>query len=115
MNTRFSRTVILTAAVQKALKEGRMTLQPGQWVEDVAGRKGQYIATRNGTVFVSWADREGETFDDRTQRFCRAIWHQRRKCRGPVSAILGAPASLSLKAIQDFVGKRYDTFNELLT
>ena len=112
MNHKFLPTVTLTPSVRAAVEAGTLDLRPGQWVRDpLSGRKGQVIHIRNRTLYVSWTER-GEDFDARTQRFCRAVWHQRRKCRGPVTAVLGAPRSVNLQDIKGWFAKRFDTFAE---
>lgn len=105
----FLPTIRLSGSVLTAVEAGTLKLRTGQWVTDGA-RKGQFICARNGVAFVSWLaetprKREVEGFDGRTQRFCRAVWHQKRKTVGPMQAVLGAPRSLTLWDVKEWLFK----------
>ena len=107
MNAVFLPTVDLSApGVMAALECGSLRLRPGQWVTDGKGHKGQYIVTRRGVVYVSWAGK-GERFTERTQRFCRANWHQNHKAVDPVRAVTHAPASLSFFEVREWFASHF--------
>ncbi|EEE42842.1 hypothetical protein [Roseibium alexandrii] len=112
MNHKFLPTITLDLATLEAIKSGELEIRPGQWCEmPLTRRKGQFISVRDGIAYFSWTDQK-QSFEDRTQRFCRAIWHQRRKAAGPVTAVQKAPASLQFDTVRDWF-KNFDTFNEL--
>lgn len=102
MTTQFTSTVRLTFTLETALKRGSETLQRGQWVER-NGERGQFIRADQKGVYVSWA-KDGESFDDRTQRFARAVWHALHK-HEPVTAVIHAPASVDM----DRLKKHFET------
>lgn len=100
MNAVFLPTVDLSdRGVQAALAANTLVLRPGQWVTDGRGRKGQYLTTRKGVTYVAWAGK-GDGFVERTQRFCRANWHQNIKDKAnPVAIVTRAPASLAYDSL----------------
>ena len=103
MSAVFVPTVNLEApGVRDALEAGTLVLRPGQWVTDGRGPKGQYLTTRKGVTYVSWAGK-GEQFDERTQRFCRANWHQNIKVKcNPVAIVNRAPRSLTFNTLREW-------------
>lgn len=103
MSAVFVPTVNLEApGVRVALEAGTLVLRPGQWVADGRGHKGQYLTTRKGVTYVSWAGK-GDGFDERTQRFCRANWHQNIKAKvDPVSIVTRAPRSLTFDSLREW-------------
>ena len=103
MTAVFVPTVNLEApGVRDALEAGTLVLRPGQWVSDGRGPKGQYLTTRKGVTYVSWAGK-GEQFDERTQRFCRANWHQNIKAKcNPVAIVNRAPRSLTFNTLREW-------------
>lgn len=111
MNHKFLPTITLDWTTLEAIKAGTLEIRPGQWVRTLTDRKGQFIAVRDGIAYFSWTDGQ-QSFDERTQRFCRAIWHQRRKCVGPVTAVQKAPSSLTFATVRDWF-KNFDTFDEI--
>jgi hypothetical protein len=63
-------------AVGDLVASGDLELRTGQWVTLGAGVNGQFVFTRNGIVYVSWAGK-GDGFHGRTSRFVRAVdWHK---------------------------------------
>ncbi len=101
MNAVFVPTIDLSSrGVQAALAADTLILRPGQWVTDGRGHKGQYLTTRKGVTYVAWAGK-GERFNERTQRFCRANWHQNVKAKvDPVSIVTRAPRSLTFDSLR---------------
>lgn len=99
MRAIFTPTILLDTTLIEGLKAGTTSLRTGQWVRDRNGRKGQFIAASERVVAVSWVN-EGEDFQDRTQRFARAVWHRLHK-HEPVAAVLHAPASVSLDRLKE--------------
>lgn len=102
----FLPTINLTGDITQAIREGGLKLRTGQWVSHPAGLKGQFLAVRNGQIFVAWNDRQEEDFTGRTQRFARAVWHHKRKY-DPVTAITQAPRSLSFDMVKDWFRTRF--------
>lgn len=81
------------------LANGDLELRTGQWVR-LNGKKYQFVNVDNiKSVKLSLAGVPNETFDDRTQRFCRAVWHSKYK-QDAVLARLHAPASLSVRELR---------------
>lgn len=103
MRNSFTGTVQLTPALLASLKAGTATLKTGQWVKGMDGRRGQFLGAdlRAGSriVAVCWMI-EGESFEDRTQRFARALWHRRHK-HEPVTAVIHAPASIDIDRLKE--------------
>lgn len=107
MNAVFLPTVDLSdRGIQAALAARTLVLRPGQWVTDGRGNRGQYITTRKGVTYVAWAGK-GERFTERTQRFCRANWHQNHKATDPVRAVTHAPASLSFMEVREWFASHF--------
>lgn len=99
----FLPTVTITPEIVAALREGTLTLRPGQWVR-WEGRKGQFLRCVNGVVYVSWLC-PGEGFEERTQRMARAIWHGRY--RHDMRTIGRAPRSVGNWTLGEFVRDLY--------
>lgn len=102
MSPVFTPTVKLTDKVTVAIVNNKLQLRPGQWVQDQAGNKGQYIGTHDGIIFVSWCGK-GDGFVGRTQRFCRAVWHHNKKHYSISTAILSAPSTTPLSLVKEAV------------
>ena len=109
MAAQFLPTVRLTADIEAAIQAGTLKLRTGQWVEDTTGSvRGQFIRASRYTTYVSWLHSE-EEFNQRTQRFCRAVWHARRKSADPVYAVVSAPRSLSFDVIKDWFRTHFNS------
>ncbi len=106
MSPAFLPTIELTGDIALAIRTGNLKLRTGQWVSHPAGLKGQFLAARDGKLYISWHDRQAEGFNGRTQRFARAVWHQKRKY-DPITAIAQAPRSLSFDMVKDWFRTRF--------
>lgn len=106
MGKLFLPTITLNSTVLDALTAGTLALRPGQWVRNVDGRKGQYLATHNGITYVAW-NRNGECFTERTQRVARAVWHRRYKHLDAETVIRRAPMSVGSHSLGEHLRERF--------
>lgn len=94
-------------AVLGAVQAEGLPVRVGQWVQ-LNGRRGQFLTARNSTVYVAW-NAPNQTFEERTQRFARAVWHQSKKDMPATTAVLKAPRTLTLQQVKEFFARQFAT------
>ena len=92
-------TVHITPDMYQDILTHKVDLRLGQWITINYGRRGQFLGVHGGIIKGSWVMNK-DTFEARTQRWCRANWHHNHKCNGTEEAVMTAPKTTKLDAVK---------------
>lgn len=96
---------IADPAIHEAISNGTLPVRRGQWVK-FNGAKGQFLRAHGGVIWCSWCGKD--SFQERTNRFARAVWHNKRKhSDDPVEVVAGAHKSVDGNVVVDWFKKKF--------